>query len=110
LHQEVQGLQALAEQADGSALPDGLDMPAETARRQARLAAIAEAKAKLKQRAQERQRREQRDGEAGCARCEAARVAGKTPSRPQPEAWATDHVNLTDEDLRILPTLVCGCV
>ncbi|MCE2645683.1 MAG: transposase, partial [Burkholderiaceae bacterium] len=108
LRQEVQGLLALAEQADGSALPDGLDVPAEIARRETRLAAIAQAKAKIEQRAQERQRREQQDYEAKLARREAARAAGKKPRGPQPEPpapgpRATDQVNLTDEDSRIMP-------
>ena len=108
LRQEVQGLLALAEQADGSALPDGLDVPAEIARRETRLAAIAQAKAKIEQRAQERQRREQQDYEAKLARREAARAAGKKPCGPQPEPpapgpRATDQVNLTDEDSRIMP-------
>jgi transposase len=108
LRQEVQGLLALAEQADGSALPEGLDEPAEIARRETRLAAIAQAKAKIEQRAQERQRRERQDHEAKLARREATRAAGKTPRArppepPAPGPRATDQVNLTDEDWRILP-------
>lgn len=115
LRQEVQGLLALAEQADGSALPDGLDVPAEIARRETRLAAIAQAKAKIEQRAQERQRREQQEHEAQCARREAARAAGKkprgrSPAPPVPGPRATDQVNLTDEDSRILPASGGGFV
>jgi hypothetical protein len=115
LLQQVQGLLALAEQADDSALPIGLDVQAEIARRETRLAAIAQAKAKIEQRAQQRQRREQQDYEAKLARREATRAAGKMPSGqqpgpPAPGPQATDQVNLTDEDSRILPASGGGFV
>ena len=51
---EVKSLLAQAEQADQSAVPDGMDLPAEIARRQARLDAMAAAKAKIDARAKMR--------------------------------------------------------
>ena len=47
LRQEVQTLLALAESSDRAAAPDGMDVPAEIARREDRLSAIARAKAKI---------------------------------------------------------------
>jgi hypothetical protein len=54
LRQEVQQLLALAESSDAQAVPDGMDVPAEIARREDRLSALAQAKAKIEQRAAER--------------------------------------------------------
>jgi transposase len=54
LRQEVQALLALAETSDRAAIPDGMDVPAEIARREDRLSAIAQAKAKIERRASER--------------------------------------------------------
>lgn len=47
LRQEVQTLLALAEKTDRSSTPDGMDVPAEIARREDRLQAITQAKAKI---------------------------------------------------------------
>ena len=44
----------LAEAADTADIPDGMSIPDELARREDRLAAIAQAKAEIKQRATER--------------------------------------------------------
>ena len=54
LRQEVQALLALGEKADRAAVPDGMDVPAEIARREQRLKAIEQAKAKIEERAKER--------------------------------------------------------
>ncbi len=54
LKAEVEELMRLAEQADRRDVPDGMDVPAEIARREARLAAIREAKEQIEARAQER--------------------------------------------------------
>ena len=45
LREEVQQLLTLAENSDRAAVPDGMDVPAEIARREDRLSAIAQAKA-----------------------------------------------------------------
>lgn len=47
LRQEVQTLLALAENSDTQAVPDGMDVPAEIARREDRLSALAQAQTGL---------------------------------------------------------------
>lgn len=108
LREEVQSLMRLAEQTDRADVPDGMDVPAEIARREDRLTAIAQAKATIEQRAQERQALEQEAYEAKQARREAQRQAGKKPrgKEPQPPQAGphdSDQVNLTDEQSRIMP-------
>jgi hypothetical protein len=108
LRQEVQTLLALAERSDGATLPDGMDVPAEIARRQDRLSAIAQAKAKIEQRASERYRQEQQEYEAKMARRQAQREQGKKPKGKEPEPPQAgpkdkDQLNLTDEESRIMP-------
>ena len=108
LREEVQGLLALGEKADRAALPDGLDVPAEIARREQRLKAIEQAKAQIEQRARERYEREKQEHEAKVARRQAQRDAGKTPRGKEPEPPQcgpkdSDQVSLTDSDSRIMP-------
>jgi transposase len=57
LKREVQQLLKLAEQADAADIPDGMSIPEELERREARLAAIAEAKNKIEARVKEERRR-----------------------------------------------------
>jgi len=107
LKEEVAGLMAMAEAADAK-VPEGMDIPEELKRREVRLAAIAEAKKKLEQRAAERQATEQAEYEAKKQKREAARAAGKTPRGPEPKAPGpgvrdSDQINLTDEESRIMP-------
>jgi transposase len=109
LRQEVQMLLKLADDSDSRPVNDGMDVPAEIARREARLAALAQAKDKIKQRAAERHAIEQQDFDAKCAKRQAQREAGKKPRGPEPEAPScepkgSDQVNLTDEESRIMPT------
>lgn len=109
LREEVQQLLKLAEDSDNRPLNDGLDVPAEIARREQRLAAIAQAKAKIEQRAKERHAAETSDYEAKCSKRQAQREAGKKPRGPEPQAPSitpldNDQVNLTDEESRIMPT------
>ena len=85
LRQEVQTLLALAESSDRAAAPDGMDVPAEIARREDRLSAIARAKAKIAQRAAGKKPR------------------GKDPEPPHAGPKDGDQVNLTDEQSRIMP-------
>lgn len=109
LREEVQQLLKLAEDSDNRPISDGLDVPAEIARRQDRLSAIAQAKTKIEQRAKERYAIQAPDYEAKCAKRQAQRDAGKKPRGPEPQAPSstpqdTDQVNLTDEESRIMPT------
>jgi transposase len=109
LKKEVQQLLRLAEQADGVNVPDGMSIPEELERRAVRLAALAEAKAKIEARAQERLEREQGEHQAKMAAREAqAQRTGKKPRGRPPEPPTggiadKEQINLTDEDSRIMP-------
>jgi len=109
LKAEVQELLALADRANGTNTPDGMSVPEELKRREDRLAAIAEAKAKIEARATERFAREQADYEAKLAAREAKAAGsgrkprGKAPKPPEPGARGKDQINLTDEESRIMP-------
>ena len=109
LKAEVAELMAKAEAADQVDMPDGLSIPAELARREHRLAAIACAKATIEARAKEGHAREQAEHDAKMAlRAAKAAATGKKPRGrvPQPPVegpLTTDQVNLTDEASRIMP-------
>jgi transposase len=113
LRQEVQTLLALAESSDRASRPDGMDVPAEIARREDRLSAIAQAKIKIEQRAAERHQLEQQEYEAKIAKRKSQREAGKKPRGKDPEPPPagpkdSDQVNLTDEESRIMPVAGAG--
>jgi transposase len=108
LQAEVQELVALAEAADQSSVPEGVNLPDEIKRREDRLKAISEAKAKIEARANERFECEQAEYEAKLA-ARAAREAatgkkpgGKPPKPPESGPRADDQINLTDEESRIM--------
>jgi transposase len=109
LRREVQQLLRLAERADAADVPDGMSIPEELERRELRLAAIAEAKAKIEARAQERLEREQVEHQAKLAtRAEQEKRTGKKPRGRPPEpptggVQEEDQINLTDEDSRVMP-------
>src|SRR6266403_1589639 len=109
LKAEVAELLARAEAADKADAPDGMSIPEELARREDRLAKLAEARAKIEARAKERYEREMAEHEAKLAAREAkAKATGKKPGGkpPQPPvegALPTDQINLTDEESRIMP-------
>ena len=108
LRKEVRQLLQLAERADEADIPDGMSIPQELERREARLAAIAEAKAKIEARAEERLQREQAEHQAKlAARAEQEKLTGKKPGGRPPEpptggVSEQDQINLTDEDSRIM--------
>ncbi len=108
LREEVQALLELAESADRSALPEGLSVPAEIARREDQLAAIAAAKAKIEARAKARYEKEKADFDAKLkAREERAAQTGKQPGGkppvpPSATAREADQINLTDDESRIM--------
>lgn len=109
LKAEVQELLSLAEQADQSRLPDGVSLPEEIQRREDRLKAMAQAKAKIEARAAARFERERADHEAKLAAREEKRKktgrkpGGRGPRPPTPGPMAKDQINLTDEESRIMP-------
>src|SRR3954462_10342892 len=109
LKAEVADLLAKAEAADRSDLPDGLSIPDELARREERLAKLAEARAKIEARAQERFDREQAEhrakpaGRAAQAAATGRKPRGKPPQPPVEGPLPTDQINLTDEQSRIMP-------
>jgi transposase/IS5 family transposase len=106
---EVQELLALAEQADQADIPDGVSLPQEIRRREDRLAAMAAARLKIAARAEERYQREKAEYDEKMARRAARekdsgkKPAGKVPRAPEPGPKASDQINLTDEESRIMP-------
>jgi transposase len=110
LQAEVEQLLRLAEAADQAEIPDGMSVPEELQRREARLAAIAQAKAAIEARAAERYAREQAAYEQKLAERQAKeertrrKPGGPPPAEPQPGPRPTDQINLTDADSRIMPT------
>ena len=105
---EVKELLARAQSADTEALPEGLDIPEELARREARLQAITQAKAEIEARAAERLSVEQAEHEAKMkARKDkekrtGKKPGGKPPAPPTGGVKPNDQVNLTDADSRIM--------
>jgi hypothetical protein len=105
----VQELLKLAEATDQTPVPDGMSLPEALKRREERLAAIAEAKAKIEARAQERFAHEQAEYAAKMAAREARAVAtgkkpkGRAPKPPESGPRSDDQINLTDEESRIMP-------
>ena len=109
LKAEVADLLAKAEAADQSDIPDGMSIPEELARREIRLAKLAEARAKIEARAKERYAREMAEHEAKLAVRDAKTAAtgknpgGKPPQPPVEGPLPKDQINLTDEESRIMP-------
>jgi transposase len=107
LQAEVNELFALAEQTD-SALPEGMNLPEELARREERLKRLAEAKAVLEARATERHAFEQAEYEAKMAERAATKErtgkkpTGKPPAPPAPGPRDADQYNFTDPQSRIM--------
>jgi transposase len=88
LREEVQALLAKATETDQQETNDEHDLPAEIARREQRLQALADAKAKIAERTAQR--------EAG------EKPRGKEPQAPETGSQAKDQINLTDEESRIM--------
>lgn len=109
LREEVQALLQRAATVDQDELAEGIDLPEEIARREARLVALAEAKAKIAERVKARDEQAQQDYAEKVARREAQRQAGQKPKGPEPRPPVTgpqakDQINLTDEESRIMPS------
>lgn len=110
LRAEVQRLMELAEAADTADIPDGMNIPDELARREDRLAAMAKAKAEIKQRADERDQQAQAAYEQKTAerdereKASSQKARGQNPEPPTPKGpQPKDQVNLTDAESRIMP-------
>ena len=109
LKEEVAQLLAKAEAADAADLPDGLSIPEELALREDRLKKLAEARAKIEERAKERYAREKAEYDAKMAAREAKiaetgrKPGGKPPQPPTEGPSPKDQINLTDEESRIMP-------
>jgi transposase len=110
LHQEVNELFALGEQADQGEvrLPEGLVLENEIAIRQERLVNLAKAKAVLEERAKERYAAEKaeydgkvREREAK-ARRQRHKPKGRPPKPPEEGPRDKDQYNFTDPDSRIM--------
>ena len=116
LQAEVADLLRKAEAADQADVPDGMSIPEELARREARLAAIAKARATIEARAKERHARERAAYEAKLKAREAKTAAtgkkpgGRPPAAPVEGPLPTDQVNLTDEESRIMPVAAVRAV
>jgi len=106
---EVEELLRKADVADAADIPDGMSIPDELSRRQERLAAIASAKAEIVRRADERYAREKEAHEQKLAerrdkeQSTGKKAKGKEPKPPEPGPKASDQVNLTDGESRIMP-------
>jgi hypothetical protein len=102
----VAELLKLAEQADAADVPDGMSIPEELERREARLAAIAEAKRKIEARVA-RARAGRVRGQAASARREGEadrqKAGGRPPAPPSGKVDDKEQINLTDEESRIMP-------
>ncbi len=109
LKREVRRMLELAEAADSADERDGgIDIPAEIARREDRLKAIAEAQERIKAREAERQTQEHveyRDVVADRDRI-AEKIGRKirAPKRPKDCVRPEAQVNLTDPESRIMPS------
>src|SRR5438874_7908978 len=108
LRSEVEELFTLSEQSDQPEVPDGLVVRDEIARREDRLARLAEAKAVLQARAAERTATEQAEYEAKLAQREererttGRRPGGRPPTPPAPGPRDGDQYNFTDPESRIM--------
>ena len=108
LKEEVQELLALGAAADTANTPDGMSLPKELKLREDRLAAMAQAKAKIAERASQRFDREKAEFDEKTAKRETQeketgkKPRGKPPTPPEPGAKDSDQINLTDEESRIM--------
>lgn len=107
---EIDRLLKLAEKADVADIPDGMDVPAELARREQRLQAIAEAKERIRAREQERIAAEQAAHdqkmiERSARECATGKKSGgRKPKRPSRAMNPKAQINLTDDESRIMPS------
>lgn len=107
LQGEVESLLAKAEAADSVPLQDGLSIPAEITRREARQAKLRAARKVIEARALEQSKSAQVEFEAKVARRQAQRengeaVRGREPHPPSKEPESKAQYNFTDPESRIM--------
>ncbi|HEX3643942.1 MAG TPA: transposase [Ktedonobacteraceae bacterium] len=108
LRAEVEDLFARSLQSEQPEVTDGLVVHEEIARREARLARLAEAKVVLQARAAERTATEQAEYDAKMAqraereRTTGRRTGGRPPTPPSPGPRDGDQYNFTDPESRIM--------
>ena len=108
LQAEVEALFALAAEADAEAVPAGMDIADEIARREARQRQLAEAKVVLEQRAQARYEAEKAEYDEKMQERQAKAEArgkkprGRAPKPPEEGPRDKDQYNFTDPDSRIM--------
>jgi transposase len=107
LELEVQELMTRAEQAEAREVQEPLDIPAELARREKRVAALQQARQVIEARARELAAAQQPEYEAKQAARQAQRDAGRKPrgKEPQPPSEQPDpqaQYNFTDPESRIM--------
>lgn len=109
LEDQISELIAKAEAADSTPLQDGLSIPAEIKRREDRIAKLKAAKAVIEERAKERIVKEKAEYAARLAARAAKEAAtgkapgGRAPKAPSEEPAASDQMNFTDPESRIMP-------
>ena len=108
LKAEVQELFTLAEATDQSAIPDGMSVPKEIARREDQIKAISAARTQIESRARERYAREKAEFDSKVATRQAKEAEtgkkprGKPPTPPTETPRPEDQINLTDDESRIM--------
>ncbi len=108
LQAEVDELFALAAQADAEAVPEGMEIADEIARREARQRQLAEAKVVLEQRAAARYEAEKAEYDqkmqqrAAKAETTGKKPRGRAPKPPEEGPRDKDQYNFTDPDSRIM--------
>jgi transposase len=106
--EQIAGLLAKAEDAEGTPLADGLSIPGEIRRREDRIAKLKEAKRVIGERAKERFEGEMAEHEKKLAGREAKEKAtgkktrGRKPEAPREGPRAKDQYNFTDPESRIM--------
>jgi len=107
LELEVKELLERAEQAEAKEAQETLDIPAELARREKRVAALKQARQVIEQRAKEMAAAQQEEYEAKQAKRQAQREAGQKPRGAEPTAPSQvpdpkAQYNFTDPESRIM--------
>lgn len=107
LELEVEKLEKLAEEADASDEDNGLDIPAELTRREARRKKLQKARAVIEERYKEKRQEKQAEYEEKQKKREKIRQEGKKPRGKDPQAPSENpddkaQYNFTDPESRIM--------